>query len=49
MSNKVTTPYPLFSDIDGTPLDAGFYILVKVEKMQSNFQFQFIGMKLKLN
>ncbi|QNY11357.1 hypothetical protein IC767_06235 [Acinetobacter seifertii] len=24
MSNKVTTPYPLFSDIDGTPLDAGF-------------------------
>ena len=24
MSNKVTTPYPLFSDIDGSPLIAGF-------------------------
>lgn len=27
MSNKVTTPYPLFSDIDGSPLNAGFLFL----------------------
>ncbi|HFD2140495.1 TPA: hypothetical protein ACF2EA_000207, partial [Acinetobacter baumannii] len=27
MSNKVTTPYPLFSDIDGSPLEAGFLFL----------------------
>ncbi|EXC06238.1 hypothetical protein J506_2747 [Acinetobacter baumannii 625974] len=24
MSNKITTPFPLFSDIDGSPLNAGF-------------------------
>lgn len=27
MSNKVTTPYPLFADIDGSPLNAGFLFL----------------------
>lgn len=27
MSNKITTPFPLFSDIDGSPLEAGFLFL----------------------
>lgn len=37
MSNKVTTPYPLFSDIDGTPLDAGFLFLGESEKDAEQF------------
>lgn len=32
MSNKVTTPYPLFSDIDGNPLNAGFLFIGEANK-----------------
>ncbi|MDC5195567.1 SGNH/GDSL hydrolase family protein [Acinetobacter baumannii] len=37
MSNKVTTPYPLFSDIDGSPLNAGFLFLGESEKDAEQF------------
>ncbi|WP_151731101.1 SGNH/GDSL hydrolase family protein [Acinetobacter seifertii] len=37
MSNKVTTPYPLFSDIDGTPLDAGFLYFGEAGKDAEQF------------
>lgn len=37
MSNKVTTPYPLFSDIDGSPLNAGFLFFGESEKDAEQF------------
>lgn len=37
MSNKVTTPYPLFSDIDGSPLNAGFLFLGESGKDAEQF------------
>jgi len=36
MSNKVTTPYPLFSDIDGNPLNAGFLFIGESGKDAEN-------------
>ncbi|MFV5349049.1 SGNH/GDSL hydrolase family protein [Acinetobacter baumannii] len=40
MSNKVTTPYPLFSDIDGSPLNAGFLFLGESGKDPELFPIQ---------
>lgn len=37
MSNKITTPFPLFSDIDGSPLNAGFLFLGESEKDAEQF------------
>lgn len=32
MSSKITTPYPLFNDVDGRPLDAGFVFIGEAGK-----------------
>ncbi|MEX3725792.1 hypothetical protein AB3504_19535 [Acinetobacter baumannii] len=37
MSNKITTPFPLFSDIDGSPLNAGFLFLGESGKDAEQF------------
>lgn len=37
MSNNITAPYPLFYDIDGTPLDAGFIFIGEEEKDPQTF------------
>lgn len=45
MSSKITTPYPLFNDVDGRPLDAGYIYIGEAGKNPEIYPTPVFGMK----